>query len=731
MTTFSPLPAPRARQQMTTRVFHDDTFYDSFEWLREKEKSEVIDYLTAENEYCEKVTAQQQPLRQTIFDEIKGRTLETDLSVPTRKGNWWYFSRTVEGQQYPLMCRVPAVREGSVEERFTPPLVESNQRLEGEETLLDCNAFAADLPFFSLGSFEPSLDGELLTFGVDDAGDERYTQYFKNLNTGEISSDCLEHIFAGAFLTADATYLIYSLVDDSWRPYEVRAHKINSSDEDIVLFNEPDQGMWLEANLSEDRTHVVLTSFSSEFTEVRLVPTDNLRTTPMVVIPRTERVQYSVEPIIIAGQQYLIMVHDFEAINSEIVLSPMPTGLGFSDLRQQWIKVMPHRDDVRVEGVSFSSRHLVVTARQDTTVKVFLASLDALAQLKVTDSPAGLTFTEPAGFTEEIYTTGVLSTSVDSPIVRINYTSWVTPTRIFDYFPEQESLILRRETPVLGGFDSEDYLAYRMWAPARDGKMIPLSVVHRADLDKSRENPVLQYGYGSYEVSVDPYFSIPRLSLLDRGVIFVVAHIRGGGELGRSWYQDGKKLQKKNTFFDFVDATEFLGQLDWVDAQRIAIHGGSAGGLLIGATLNLAPEKYCAAIADVPFVDALTTILDPNLPLSALEWEEWGNPIEDPEVYAYMKSYTPYENIRQATYPPIVAVTSLNDTRVFYVEPAKWVAKLRETISPDSPTPLLKIEMDGGHGGGSGRYTQWKETAWIYAFALTYLLDQDGWNESN
>lgn len=713
---------PRTARVRSERLFHGDRFVDDFEWLRKKEDPEVVAYLEAENAFTEQVTADQQGMREQIFAEIKERTLETDLSVPTRRGDWWYFSRTVEGEQYPQMCRVAAVLDGSVQERFTPPVVEPGVALAGEQILLDCNKFAADLPFFSLGSFAPSLDGKLLSFGVDDSGDERYTQYFVDLETGEYLQDRLENIFSGAFLSAAGDVLFYSVVDDSWRPFEVRAHRIGSDQDDVVLFTEPDQGMWLEASLSQDRTHVVLQSYSSEFSEIRLVPVNDVTAEPVVVIGKHHGVQYSVEPLNIDGTAYLLMLHDHHALNSELVLAPYPTGLPFEQYRQQWVKVLPHRDDVRLEEFGFSSDSLVLTSREDTTVKVSLAPLNSLREVLRTGSHACIEFSQPAGFTEEIFTTSVGGLSIDSPVIRLAYTSWVTPQRIYDFFPAEEELVLRKELPVLGGYQPEDYTAYRMWAPASDGAMIPLSVIHRADLDRTTEHPVLQYGYGSYEISMDPYFSVARLSLLDRGVIYVVAHIRGGGELGRQWYQDGKKLKKKNSFTDFVAATDFLAEQPWVNAQRIAMMGGSAGGLLMGAVLNLAPEKYCAAIAAVPFVDALTTILDPDLPLSALEWEEWGNPIESREVYDYMKSYTPYENIRETVYPPIVVITSFNDTRVFYVEPAKWVAKLRETIDSASAIPLLKIEMDGGHGGGSGRYTRWKDTAWEYAFLLNYLL---------
>lgn len=717
------LSAPVAKRVPMERVHHGDVFVDDYEWLRDKESQEVLDHLNAENAFTEQVTADQQPLRDAIFEEIKGRTQQTDMSVPSRRGAWWYFNRTVKGQQYPVMCRVPAGTDGSVEERYTPPQVRPGEPLEGEQVVLDCNEFAKDLAFFSLGSFQVTRDGRLLTFGVDSTGDERYTQYFKNLDTGEILDEKIEDVFAGAFFASGAKHLIYAVADESWRPYEIRAHAIGtSSEQDFALYTEQDQGMWLGAGMSSSRTHVVITSGNSELSETRVINIHELgQLEPTLIIGREHRVEYGTDIIDVEGTGYLVLTHDWEAPNSEIVMAPLTEEhVPFEDMRKTWVPLVPHRQDVRIEGSKFSRNHMVLMARENTTVKVFVAPRTALAAQLANPVPGGIDFVEPGGFTEELYTSAFSGVNIMSPVIRLNYTSFLTPNSVYDYFPDEDALVQRRETPVLD-YRREDYTAYRMWAPAADGAMIPLSVLHRADLPKDQEHPALIYGYGSYESSMDPYFSVARLSVLDRNTVFVIAHIRGGGEMGRDWYTQGKKLTKKNTFTDFVDSTDYLASLPWIDGKRIAALGGSAGGLLMGAVANLAPEKYAAILAQVPFVDALTTILDPELPLSALEWEEWGNPITDKEVYDYMKSYTPYENIRPVTYPAIAAVTSLNDTRVFYVEPAKWVAKLRDTIATDSPTPLLKIEMDGGHGGGSGRYTAWRDIAWDYSFLLTHL----------
>lgn len=717
------LTPPLAKRVPVERTHHGDIFIDHYEWLRDKESDEVLEHLRAENAYTEAVTEDQQPLRDAIFEEIKGRTQLTDMSVPSRRGAWWYFNRTVAGEQYPVMCRVPALTEGSVEERYQPPVVRPGEPLDGEQVVLDCNEFARDMAFFSLGSFQVTRDGSLLTFGVDDSGDERYTQYFKNLDTGEILEEKIEDVFAGAFFASGAKHLIYSVADESWRPYEVRAHAIGTDpSQDVVLYHEADQGMWLDAGMSSSRTHLVISSSNSEYSETYVINIHELgQLEPTLIMSREHKIAHSTDIIDVEGTGYLVLGHNKDAPNMELVMLPLQDEhRPLEEMMQEWVPLVPHRSDVRLEGFKFSRNHLVLMARENTTVKVFVAPRTALAEQVAAAHPQGLDLYEPGGFTEELYTSAFSGVNIMSPVIRLNYTSYLTPSSVYDYFPDTDDLVLRRRTPVIG-YEPANYTAYRMWAPAADGAMIPLSVMHRADLDKSQENPVIQYGYGSYESSMDPYFSTARLSVLDRGVIFVVAHIRGGGEMGRAWYTEGKKLAKKNTFTDFIDATDFLASQAWVDAARIGIMGGSAGGLLMGAVVNIAPEKYAACLAQVPFVDALTTILDPNLPLSALEWEEWGNPITDKEVYDYMKSYTPYENIRPVTYPAIAAVTSLNDTRVFYVEPAKWVVALRETIDPASPTPLLKIEMDGGHGGGSGRFTAWREIAWDYAFLLTHL----------
>nr|MBW4095007.1 S9 family peptidase [Acidobacteriota bacterium] len=668
--------------------------------------------------FTDAVTDHQEPLRQAIFTEIKNRTQETDLSVPNRKDGWWYYARMEEGKAYGIQARVAATNTGDPVADWTPPVVEPGVAIPGEQILLDGNAEAEGKPFFSLGGLAVTVDGNLMAYAVDNAGDERFTARVRDLRTGENLPDVLPNIFYGLTFSPDGTELFYTVVDDSWRPYQIKSHRIGTPvEDDVVLYQEDDVAMWTGFELSADRKSLIISIGCSEYSETRLLEFEHREAGLQTVISRKERILYDAEPFTLEGQRMLLLTHNKDAANSMIsLLDPAELALPIAD--QHWRTVIAHDDAVRINGASVTATHVVISLRKDTIERVAVVPLTGVG----TDAQHPLS--EPQ-FDEELFTAGVGATDYNAPVIRLSYNSFLTPPRVYDYVlptasAPQGELLLRKETPVRGGYSPQDYVAERQWATAADGTKIPLSVIRRADLAKDASHSGLVYGYGSYEVSMDPSFAVPRLSLLDRGVVFVIAHIRGGGELGRHWYEDGKKLAKKNTFTDFVDATDWLATSGWVNPSRIAALGGSAGGLLMGAVLNLAPEKYAAVVAQVPFVDALTTILDPNLPLSALEWEEWGNPIEDAAVYRYMKEYTPYENIRPVAYPKIAAVTSFNDTRVLYVEPAKWVQVLRE-ISTGSEPIVLKIEMDGGHGGASGRYEGWKTRAWDYAFLADAL----------
>jgi oligopeptidase B len=703
---------PVAKKVPVERTHHGDTFTDNYEWLREKDNAEVKAHLDAEQAYTDAVTAGQEQLRADIFTEIKNRTQETDLSVPSRKDDWWYYSRMVEGQAYSIQCRVKAGGDGSAVEDWTPPQVEPGVDVPGEQILLDGNAEAEGQPFFSMGGAAVTRDGNLYAYAVDNAGDELFTIRIKDLRTGELLDDVIENAFYGLAFSPDGSTLYYMLADDSWRPYQVKTHILGTPvEDDAVLYQEDDVAMWTGFGLSADRRHLVVSIGCSEFSEARLLSFDAPEEGLQTLIPRSENILYDAEPFLLDGRETVLLTHNLNAVNSMISLvDPAEFAKPVAD--QSWATVTPHDDAVRINGATVTQTHLVVSLRKDTIERI---QVTELAGLGTAHQAAAV---EPV-FDEELYTASMGGGEYESPLIRLVYTSYFTPPRVYDYVlptaADGGELLLRKETPVLGGYRPADYVATREWATADDGTQVPLSVLRRADLAQDGANAGVVYGYGSYEVSMDPGFGVPRLSLLDRGVVFVIAHVRGGGEMGRHWYEDGKKLTKMNTFTDFIAATDWLGGSGWVDPARIAATGGSAGGLLMGAVVNLAPEKYAAVLAQVPFVDALTTILDPDLPLSALEWEEWGNPITDPDVYTYMKGYTPYENVRAVAYPKIAAVTSFNDTRVLYVEPAKWVQELRAVSTGTEPV-VLKIEMDGGHGGASGRYEGWKTRAWDYAF---------------
>ncbi|GAA4655427.1 S9 family peptidase [Arthrobacter cryoconiti] len=711
---------PVAKKVPVARTHHGETFTDHYEWLREKENPDVLAHLHAEQAYTDTVTAGQEKLRTDIFNEIKNRTQETDLSVPSRKDGWWYYSRMVEGSPYSIQCRVKADGDGSAVDDWTPPLVEPGVAVHGEVVLLDGNVEAKDQPFFSLGGAAVSRDGMLYAYSVDNAGDELFTIRIKDLRTGELLEEHIENTFYGLTFSPDGRTLYYMIADDSWRPFQVKTHVLGTPvTEDAVLYQEDDVAMWTGFDLSADRRHLAISIGCSEFSETLLLDFDAPEKGLQTLIPRSEHILYDAEPFLWEGQEKVLLTHNRDAVNSMISL--VDAAEFIKPLTEQhWDTVVPHEDAVRINGATVTATHMVVSLRKDTIERIQVTALDGLG------TPSQVAAVEP-GFDEELYTTSMGGSEFESPVIRLIYTSDFTPSRVYDYaLPQTHAgtharthaegeLLLRKETPVLGGYRAQDYVATREWAVAEDGTRVPLSVLRRADLARDGSNAGVVYGYGSYEVSIDPGFGVPRLSLLDRGVVFVIAHVRGGGEMGRHWYEDGKKLNKKNTFSDFVAATDWLAQSGWVDPARIGAMGGSAGGLLMGAVANLAPEKYAAIVAQVPFVDALTTILDPELPLSALEWEEWGNPITDPAVYQYMKDYTPYENVRAVAYPKIAAITSFNDTRVLYVEPAKWVQELRSVSTGKEPI-VLKIEMDGGHGGASGRYEGWKTRAWDYAF---------------
>jgi oligopeptidase B len=687
--------APVAKRIGTTRLFHGDEFIDHYEWLRDKSDPEVLAHLEAENAHVEEVTANQEPLRQQIFDEIKARTKETDLSVPLRRGDWWYYGRSFEGKQYGVHCRCPI----SGPEDWTPPVLDEHTDIAGEQVLLDENVEAEGHDFFAVGASAVSPDGNLLAYSVDVKGDERYTLRFKDLRTGELYPDRITGIAAGITWAADSTTVYYTTVDDSWRPDTVWRHRLGHTGHDEQVFNEPDERFWVAVGRTRSNAYIIIAAGSSITSEVRLADAHDPDAQFAVVLPRRDGVEYSVEHAVVGGQDRLLILHNDGAPNFTLVEARV-------DDPAEQRTLIPPSDDVRLEDVDAFSDHLVVHYRRD--------GLPALQIWPIEGDSYGTP--EPIGFDSELMACGLAGNpNWSSPRMRIGATSFLTPMRIYDIDLATGERMLLREQPVLGDFRREDYVERRDWAVADDGTRIPLSVMHRRGIDFPA--PAVLYGYGAYESSEDPRFSIARLSLLDRGMVFAVAHIRGGGEMGRMWYERGKLLEKKNTFTDFIAAATHLADTGITRPKNLVALGGSAGGLLMGAVANMAPHLFAGILAAVPFVDPLTTILDPALPLTVTEWDEWGNPIEDRDVYFYMKSYSPYENVEAKDYPAILAMTSLNDTRVFYVEPAKWVAALRHAKTDRNPV-LLRTQMAAGHGGISGRYERWKEAAFQYAWLL-------------
>jgi oligopeptidase B len=712
------LVPPTAAQRPFTREFHGDVVIDNYEWMRLKESPELIAHLEAENAYTDQETAALQPLRDELFAEIKGHTLETDLSVAVREGDWWYYSRTVEGQQYGIHCRAPI----SGPNDWVPPIIAApesadgaTQGLPGEQVILDDNLEAADQEFYSLGSLDISGDGNTLLWAVDNEGDERYTLRLRDLRNGADLADSIPNTAAGALFDPAGLAVYYTTMDESWRPDTVWRHTIGTpTEDDVPVHHESDDRFWVGVGLTRSRRYVVIEAGSSVTSEAYILDSQDPLAEFRTVWPRKDGVEYSVEHAIINGDDRLLIVHNDGAADFMVVDVPA------NDPHASAAVVVPHTPGTRIESIDAFASHLVLEFRRDALPQVAVITLDNFADATAATSPGvdWLDAWHVVAFNEELFSVGAAGNPEwNQPRVRVYYSSFVTPSTVYDYDVQSRELHVLKQQPVLG-YDASQIEQKRAWATAADGTRVPISLVYRRDLvTEGQPAPTLLYGYGSYEHSIDPGFSIARISLLDRGVVFAVAHVRGGGELGRAWYENGKKMSKTNSFTDFVACAEHLIATGWTSADQLVAEGGSAGGLLMGAVANLAPELFTGILAVVPFVDPLTSVLDPSLPLTVIEWDEWGDPLHDPEVYRLMKSYSPYENVRDVAYPRILAVTSINDTRVLYVEPAKWVARLREVGAP----VLLRTEMSAGHGGVSGRYEAWHKKAFEYSWVIQQL----------
>ncbi len=687
---------PRPKRIDHLRECHGDVFVDPYEWMRDKSNPEVIDHLNAENGYTDKLTDHLAPLRQKIFDEIKSRTKETDLSVPTRRGDWWYYARSFEGKQYSVQCRCPVADPDD----WTPPQFDEHTEIPDEQVLLDENEEAQGHSFFALGAASVSMDGNILAYSVDVIGDERYTLRFKDLRTGERYPDQIAGIGAGVTWAADNQTVYYVTVDAAWRPDTVWRHQLGSGTAAEQVYHEPDERFWLAVGRTRSDAYILIAAGSAITSEIRYGDAADPHARFAIALPRREGVEYSLDHAVVGGEDKFLIVHNDGAVNFTLAEAPVTDPTAQRTL-------IEHHDDVRIDGVDAFAGHLVVSYRREALPRIQVRMIGADGSY---GEPEEITFDSP------LMSAGLgANPNWSSPMMRIGATSFLTPVRVYDLELATGRRTLLREQPVLGDYRRDGYVERRDWAVADDGARVPLSIIHRADLEFPA--PAMIYGYGAYELCEDPRFSIARLSLLDRGMVFVIAHVRGGGELGRLWYENGKLLKKKNTFTDFINSARHLVQTGVTEPQRLVAMGGSAGGLLMGAVANLAPDLFAGILAQVPFVDPLTTMLDPSLPLTVTEWEEWGNPLEDKEIYFYMKSYSPYENVAAKKYPAVLAMTSLHDTRVYYVEPAKWVAALRHSKTDAHPV-LLKTEMAAGHGGISGRYERWKEVAFQYAWLL-------------
>lgn len=676
---------PRAKKIPVNLEKHGDVRVDNYFWLRERDNSEVLDYLSRENFYNEQMTASTKELQEELFQEVKKRIKEDDSSVPYKLNGYWYITRYKKGKDYPIYSR----KKDSLD--------------APEEILFDVNEMAKGYDYYRLGGLSVSRDNKLISFAVDTVSRRQYTIQIKNLETGEILPEKIENTTGGSTWANDNKTLFYARKDEeTLRSDKIYKHHLGESGkEDSLVFHEEDETFNTYVYKSKSNRFLIIGSSSTLTSEYRFLDADDPDGEFTVVQPRIRGLEYSIAHY---QDHFYILTNKDGAFNFKLMKAPVE-----SPGMEHWEDVISHREDVLLEDVDLFRDYLVVSERNDGLNKIHVQRWDKTEAYFLP-------------FDNETYTafTGT-NPDFDTEILRYTYNSMITPTQVVDFNMRTREKNVKKELEVLGGdFDKDNYVSDRIWATAQDGTKIPMSLVHRKGLKKDGSNPVLQYAYGSYGSTIDPYFSNVRLSLLDRGFIFVIAHIRGGEYLGRQWYEDGKLLKKKNTFTDFIDCSRHLIDEKYTAPEHLYASGGSAGGLLMGAVANMAPQLYNGIIASVPFVDVVTTMLDESIPLTTGEYDEWGNP-NDPEYYRYMKSYSPYDNVTAQDYPNMLVTTGLHDSQVQYWEPAKWVAKLRE-LKTDRNKLLFHINMDSGHGGASGRFEALREVAEEYAF----LLDLEG-----
>ena len=668
-------PPPTEKKPKITEI-NGDRLVDNYFWLREKTNPAVIAHLEAENAYTAAVMKPTEPLQDKLYTEILSHIKQTDTNVPYRWGNFFYYTRTVEGKQYPIYCR----KHGSLD--------------ASEEVLLDLNELAKGQKFMAVGSFAPSDDGMLLAYSTDNTGYRQYTLQVENLRTGELLPEKIERVDDLAWATDNKT-LFYVTEDAVTKRNDKMFRHVLGSDKYELIYDEKDELFDIGVQRSRDKAVIMLGAFSKTSTEFRYIPADNPNAVWKTIIARQADHEYDVEH---RGDLFYIRTNK-GAKNFRVVTAPAS-----DPAEKNWKEFVAHRPAVKIDGVDLFKDHAVLSEWED-----------GLQQIEVVDFKTNKR--QRLQFPEPVYAAG-LSTNreFDTKTLRYNYQSLVTPSSVFDYDMNTTQSTLLKQTEVPGGFDKANYKSERVFATATDGTKIPMSVVYKRVVKLDGTAPMLLYAYGSYGIPISPGFSASRLALLDRGVVFVIAHIRGGGELGEPWRDAGRMMQKMNTFTDFIACAEHLVKQKYTSSDRLVIQGGSAGGLLMGAVTNMRPDLFKAVVAQVPFVDVLNTMLDASLPLTTSEYIEWGNPNEKP-AYDYMKKYSPYDNVHAASYPAMLVKVSLNDSQVPYWEGAKFVAKIRELKTDHNPL-LLKTNMGAGHGGASGRYDAIHETAFDYAFML-------------
>ena len=681
------MKAPQAKKIEKILEIHGDRRIDSYFWMNERENPDVLQYLEEENAYADFVMKDTEGLQEELFEEMKARYKKDDESLSYFFNGYWYIVRYEEGKEYPIFCR----KEKSLD--------------NAEEIILDVNILAEGHEYFEVGSVAVSPDNKLTSFSSDTVSRRIYTISFKNLQTGEILPDKIENTTGKAVWANDNRHVFYVRKDDSLRAFQVYRHELGTeSSEDVLIFHEEDETFDVNVFKTKSLEYIFIASSSTISDEHRFIPSGDVFAEWVIIQPRIDDLEYSVEHY---EDEFYIITNADDSTNFKIVKTKI-SNCGM----EAWTDVIPHRPEVLLEGFEIFKNYLVIEERED-----------GLLQIKIIDEKTQESCYLP--FSDPTYTAYIgTNLEFETEVLRYGYTSLTQPSSTYEYNMREKTTVLLKQQEVLGGkFKAENYISERIWADSRDGEsQIPISLVYHKDTDKSTETPVLLYGYGSYGHTVDASFSNVRLSILDRGFIYAIAHIRGGEYLGREWYEEGKMLEKKNTFFDFIDAGKHLIKENYTSSAHLYAMGGSAGGLLVGAAINYEPSLFNGIVAQVPFVDVVTTMLDETIPLTTGEYDEWGNP-NDEEYYQYMKEYSPYDNVEAKSYPNMLITTGFHDSQVQYWEPAKWTAKLRE-LKTDDNILIFKTDMSAGHGGASGRFESLKEDALEYAFILKLETDK-------